>query len=49
MADGTVRTLTAVSYQQNGGTNKYSYYNTYVGIWQLLVYPGDGLQLPGNW
>ena len=49
MADGTVRTLTATSYQQNGGTNKYSYYNTYVGIWQLLVYPGDGLELPGSW
>ena len=54
MADGTVRTLTQVSFQTNGGTatsttQGLDQNNTAIGIWPLLVSPNDGLQLPGNW
>ncbi len=58
MADGTVRTLTATSYQQNGGNaagvaTSLLHFNTplnqWTGIWAMLVNPTDGLELPGSW
>ncbi len=58
MADGTVRTLTATSYQQNGGNtvgvatsqNRFtSPLNQWTGIWAMLVNPSDGFELPGSW
>ncbi len=50
MCDGTIRTLTEMSYiTNNGNTTSTSASPWNQGIWALLVNPYDGMSLPGNW
>lgn len=50
MCDGTIRTLTEISYiANNGNTTSTATSPWNQGIWALLVNPSDGMPLPGSW